>query len=78
MGITDPKGVIEARLCVEGAMPPKTRYARYGDLSIAYQTFGDGEPRSVWTAAGRFAAERHSWRASPHLRRGPENLSPSR
>ena len=23
-------------------MPPQTRYARCGDLSIAYQVFGDG------------------------------------
>lgn len=24
-------------------MPPRTRYAKYGDLSIAYQTFGEGD-----------------------------------
>ena len=39
-------------------MPPQTRYARCGDLSIAYQVFGDGPhdliiiPGLIWHVEG--------------------------
>ncbi len=35
-------GIAAART-VDSAMPPETRYARSGDIGIAYQVFGEGE-----------------------------------
>lgn len=48
-------------------MPPKTRYARSGDLSIAYQVVGDG-PVDLVHAPGSITHLEHLWEYPSHAR----------
>lgn len=54
-------------------MPPTTRYAKSGDISIAYQAFGDG-PIDLVMVPGSFTHLEHSW-TNPALVRVAERLA---
>src|SRR5712691_3587805 len=50
---------------------PETRYARSGDVSIAYQAFGEGPPDIIWVS-GVISNVEYQWaepRFASHLRR---------
>src|SRR5258708_15230937 len=54
-------------------MAPETQYARSGDVSIAYQTLGDG-PVDLLFAPGWISQVEHVWE-EPSLRRFFERLA---
>src|SRR5258708_16174945 len=54
-------------------MAPETQYARSGDVSIAYQTLGDG-PVDLLFAPGWISQVEHTWE-EPSLRRFFERLA---
>src|SRR5260370_24366314 len=54
-------------------MAPETQYARSGDVSIAYQTLGDG-PIDLLFAPGWISQVEHVWE-EPSLRRFFERLA---
>ena len=56
------------------AVPPETRYARSGDVSIAYQTVGDG-PFDLVLAPGFVSNVEYAWRS---LRSSPSTSSSHR